>query len=423
MKIKFSQKAPKTWYPANQEHFPPKIEDVQEKTLQNQWMLSMAGFDVEQYDLSDYPSEMFSYTSLTKWGKKPKDFNPKEVLEEGKNPGLGIRELHKRGIDGTGMSMAIIDDPLMPHPEYQNNIVYYETFGYGDNPYASMHGSAVSSISVGKTCGVAPKAKLYFFAANSYENFHQDGMYTSKDKQTYLHCIHALERILKINEQLPENEKIKVVSVSWDLLAQDELSKQMKDTLEKCQKVGIFVNHTGIRRMGLKEHGLDRDIAKSADDVSGYKKSYFLQDRYQKDALCFPMNHRTVASHIRPDEYIHEAAGGWSWIKPYESALYLLAKQVSSDLTFEEFWQKGLETGVYDKKLGATIVQPIRLIDTLSKEMLKKLQSKKSLTADEKAHIKDLQKWIKGTEGSHTLTNRLKRHSVPKTVKQTNLCR
>ena len=375
MKIKFSQNAPKTWYPANQEHFPPKLEEVQVKTLQNQWMLSMAGFDVEQYDLSNYPADMFSYTSLAKWGKKPKGFNPKEVLEEGKNPGLGIRELHKRGIDGTGMSMAIIDDPLMAHPEYQDNIAYYETFGYGDNPYASMHGSAVSSISVGKTCGVSPKAKLYFFAANSYENFRQDGMYTSKDKQTYQHVIHALERILKINEQLPDKEKIRIVSVSWNLLAQDKLTEQMNDILKKCQKAGIFVNHTGIEQEGLKEHGLDRDISKSADDVSGYKRSYFFQDKYQKDALCFPMNHRTVASHIRPDEYIHEAAGGWSWIKPYESALYLLAKQVSQDLTFEDFWKRGLETGVYDKKLGATIVQPIKLIEELQKECLKQKQS------------------------------------------------
>ena len=87
------------------------------------------------------------------------------------------------------------------------------------------------------------------------------------------------------------------------------------------------------------------------------------------------MNHRTVASHIRPDEYIHEAAGGWSWIKPYESALYLLAKQVSPELTFENFWKRGLETGVYDKKLGATIVQPIQLIEGLQRERLNQKQS------------------------------------------------
>jgi hypothetical protein len=62
MKIKFSQNAPKTWYPANQEHFPPKIEDVQEKTLQNQWMLSMAGFDADGYYLDLETGKFYTKT-------------------------------------------------------------------------------------------------------------------------------------------------------------------------------------------------------------------------------------------------------------------------------------------------------------------------------------------------------------------------
>jgi len=419
--VKFSQNAPKTWYPSNQENFPPKVDDVQTKTLQNQWLLSVAGFDASGYDLSEYPSDMFSYTSLTKWGKKPKGFNPEKVLEEGKNPGLGLRALHQLGLDGTGMNMAIIDAPLMSHPEYQDSIVYYETFGYGNNPYASMHASAVSSISVGKTCGVAPKAKLYFLAANDHEKNRQDGMYTSKDKQTYFYYIQALERILKINEKLPKNEKIKVVSVSWDLnepKADDY--PQIKKVLNECQKTGIFVNHTGIRRDGLNEHGLDRDISKSPDDISDYKQAYFLLDRYQKNTLSFPMCHRTVASHVRPDEYIHEAAGGWSWIKPYESALYLLAKQVNPDLTFEDFWKLGLKTAT--RRGNLNIVNPIKLVNTLSKEMLKKLQNKESLTEAEKAHIKDLQKWINGTEPSQTLTSRLKKCSTSRKGSTKKLC-
>ncbi|MBP5344178.1 MAG: hypothetical protein J6Y85_03810 [Alphaproteobacteria bacterium] len=406
--IKFSQNAPTTWYPACQNDFPPKLEDIQTKTLQNQWVLSMCGFDADQYDLSAYPADMFSYTSLTKWGKKPKGFNPEQVLEGGKNPGLGLRALHQLGLDGTGMSMAIIDSPMMRHPEYEDNIVYYETFGYGENPYASMHASAVSSISVGKTCGVAPKAKLYLLAANSFEKNCPDGMYTSKDKQTYLYYIQALERILEINARLPEQDKIKIVSVSWDLTEpQADDFAQMKAVLDKCQEAGIVVNHTGIQREGLKEHGLDRDISKSADDITGYKEAYFFQDKYQKDTLSFPMCHRTVASHVRPDEYLHESAGGWSWIKPYESALFLLAKQVDPDLTFEDFWKLGLKTASKNGRLN--IVNPVRLVNTLSKEMLKKLQDKKSLTEYEKSHIQDLQKWIRGTEPVSHLSACLKK--------------
>ena len=363
------------------------VPDVKIKTLQNQWACSVAGFDVDKYDLSQYPADMFSYTSLTKWGKIPKGFNPKRVLEDGKNAGLQIRELHKKGIDGSTMTMAIIDAPLMAHPEYQDNVVHYEAFGYGEDPYASMHASAVSSIAIGQTCGVAPKAKLYFFAANSFEKYRHDGMYTSKDKQTYQHHIEALQRILEINKHLPAKRKISIVSVSWDLTEpkSDDYS-QIKAVLDACKKAGIFVNHTGIERQGLLEHGLDRDIQKSPDDALAYKKACFLSDKYTKDTLCFPMCHRTVASHIRPDEYIHESAGGWSWIKPYESALFLLAKQVNPNITFEEFWAKGLVTGCYNKKIGATVVQPIQLITELQKEM-KQVQSKpRSLKSILKKH-------------------------------------
>ncbi len=413
--IKFSQNAPKTWYPSNQKNFPPTLDDVRTKTLQNDWRLSVCGFDAEEYDLSSYPADMFSYTSLTKWGRKPEGFNPEQVLEEGKNPGLGLRTLHQLGLDGDGINMAIIDDPLMAHPEYEDNIVYYETFGFGNDPYASMHASAVSSISVGKNCGVAPKAKLYLLAANSFEKYHQDGMYTSDDKQTYLYVIQALKRILEINAHLPEQDKIKIVSVSWNLTQpKADDYPQIKEVLDKCQTAGIFVNHTGIERDGLREHGLDRDISKSADDVSSYKQAYFLEDKYQKDTLSFPMCHRTVASHIRPDEYIHESPGGWSWIKPYESALYVLAKQVDPDLTFKRFWKLGLKTA--SRKRGLNIINPTKLVNTLSKEMLKKLQNKKSLTEGEKSRIKDLQKWIKGTgtEPTSNLSTCLKKCTAQK---------
>jgi len=35
--------------------------------------------------------------------KLPKNFNPEKLLEESKNPGLGIKELHEQGITGQGV--------------------------------------------------------------------------------------------------------------------------------------------------------------------------------------------------------------------------------------------------------------------------------------------------------------------------------
>lgn len=91
-----------------------------------------------------------------------KVFDYSKAMELGKNPGLGIRDLHKQGIDGTGVNVAIIDEPLLAHSEYIDNIVHYRNFD--DFSGGSSTGLAVSSLLVGESVGVAPKAKLYYTA-------------------------------------------------------------------------------------------------------------------------------------------------------------------------------------------------------------------------------------------------------------------
>jgi hypothetical protein len=43
----------------------------------------------------------------------PEGFSPKRILEMGKNPGLGIRQLQAQGITGKSIGLAIIDQPLL----------------------------------------------------------------------------------------------------------------------------------------------------------------------------------------------------------------------------------------------------------------------------------------------------------------------
>jgi hypothetical protein len=56
--------------------------------------------------------ETMTFDSQTVWpesSKMPEKFDPAVVLEEAKNPGLGLRSLHSKGIDGRGVGIAIID--------------------------------------------------------------------------------------------------------------------------------------------------------------------------------------------------------------------------------------------------------------------------------------------------------------------------
>jgi hypothetical protein len=50
------------------------------------------------------------------------------------------------------------------------------------------------------------------------------------------------------------------------------------------------------------------------------------------------------------------------------AANFLLARQVSPTITPEHFWDVALKTGMFNKKLQGTIIQPLKLISALQKE-------------------------------------------------------
>ena len=92
-----------------------------------------------------------------------------DATENMKNPGLGISQLHEQGITGKGVTIAIIDQPLEDHKEYSNNIINYKEIGFDktEDDKSSMHGPSVTSLAVGKNIGVAPDAKVSYYAAKN----------------------------------------------------------------------------------------------------------------------------------------------------------------------------------------------------------------------------------------------------------------
>ena len=149
-----------------------------------------------------------SFDTKTRWPSElPERFNPDLILEAGKNPGLGLRELHKAGITGRNVGIAIIDYPLLTgHTEYRKRLKLYEEVQVGRG-YAHMHGTAMSSIALGKTIGTAPSANLYFISAY---NTKRQKKGTSRAKLDFSNTARAVNRLLEINERLPEKKKIRV---------------------------------------------------------------------------------------------------------------------------------------------------------------------------------------------------------------------
>ena len=94
-----------------------------------------AGVSLVNLDLNAHAEllEKMPFDSRTNWpssDKLPDGFDPIRLLEEGKNPGLGVRRLHEQGVNGRGVRIAIIDSNLLQnHREYAEQLVKYEEVG------------------------------------------------------------------------------------------------------------------------------------------------------------------------------------------------------------------------------------------------------------------------------------------------------
>jgi hypothetical protein len=111
----------------------------------------LANVSLAKLDLREQKAalEKTPFDSRTVWpprDKLAKGFDPVRQLEEGKNPGLGVRGLQAQGLDGRGIGIAIIDQPLLQnHAEYAERLVRYEPIDVA-RMGPQMHGSPVCSI-------------------------------------------------------------------------------------------------------------------------------------------------------------------------------------------------------------------------------------------------------------------------------------
>ncbi len=134
----------------------------------NAFQVDLRSYNLSGLDLRDSGVALVhaNFDDRTVWpapDRLPQGFDRQRIMEMGKNPGLGVRSLHARGITGRGVGIAIIDNPLLvDHQEYAERLRLYEEDNVASEEQAHLHGPAVASIAVGKTVGVAPEADLYY---------------------------------------------------------------------------------------------------------------------------------------------------------------------------------------------------------------------------------------------------------------------
>jgi hypothetical protein len=314
-----------------------------------------ADMSLVNLDLRKYKKLLdgMTFNTFTRWpepNKLPQGFDPARLLEEGKNPGLGVRGLHKRGIDGRGVAIAILDQPLLKnHQEYAGNIVKYEGINTKDLP---MHGPPIVSIAVGEHCGVAPATSVSYYAM-PLTAMPDNGIYCD-----------IIDKIIKENESADASEKVRVVNISTGTFQQQLNFDRWKETLAKANEKGILV--VTCDQALLKYGTLERILGRDADDPSSYKAGMFSS---KDDVLRVPVGNRTVASYLVPDAYTYERIGGVSWAAPYLAGLAALAYQVDPEIKPDEIVKLWIETAV--KTHAGPVVNPTGFIEAVQKGKLK----------------------------------------------------
>ena len=339
--------------------------------------------DIRNYNMTEMGKSMatISFNEKTRFPTDSKrlpqsdNLQPMYIMEHGKDPGLGIRGLHEKGIKGKNINVAIIDEPLnLDHPEYKGKIAGYKNFD--STTETSMQGPAIASLLAGETIGTAPGANIYYAAVPAWTAF--DAAYYAM----------ALDWIVETNETLPAGEKIRVACVSpnpRDPLPWINVDKYLESII-RARQAGILVLDCTV------EHGIivgacnfdfeNREDAASCKPVRAYRifiSQYHydnVQDLYHdeeemtspENMIRVPINHRTMAQAYDNGEfsYQYDGKGELSWAMPYITGVLAMGWQVKPELTADEIVKILFDTAYVDGN-NNKIIYPAKFIEYLQK--------------------------------------------------------
>jgi hypothetical protein len=279
------------------------------------------------------------------------------ILQDGMNPGLGVRRLHAAGITGAGVSVGIIDQNLfLDHPQFADRIARYVDLGC-KAASGSMHGPAVASLLAGKDIGTAPGARVYFAAAPSLTN---DAKYFAD----------ALLWLVEINATLPPAEKIRVVSVSEAPsgagTAFSRNNALWDAACARAEEAGMLVldctEHRGLIAACYCDLAAPDDFSRVSAGCPGKTLAA------RADRLYAPAARRTVAEEYAEGEASYQFAGvgAPSWSIPYAAGVLALGWQVNPQLPPQRMIEL-LRATAYEKD-GLRIINPAAFIAAVKHE-------------------------------------------------------
>jgi len=334
------------------------------------WQVDLRSCDLSSLDVSGRLNDLLQadFDSKTTWPPSlPSEFDVSRIMALGRNPGLGLGAVHRQGITGAGVGLAIIDQALLvDHVEYRDRLRLYEEIHWIKGSPAQMHGPAVASIAVGKTVGVAPQADLYYIA-----EWHAQSAGAKNLEFELTPVAQAIDRLVAIDKMLPRERRIRVISISLGINPQMTGFDLVKRSIVNAERNGIYTVHVGSDPF----LGLGRAPLSDPYRFDSYSPGHFWVRSWEarRESLLVPMDSRCVAAPNGNEDYMFNRAGGASWTVPWVAGLYALACQVKPEITPKEFWEAARRTSVAARavldgrevEFGHTM-NPSGLLDSLS---------------------------------------------------------
>lgn len=353
-----------------------------------------ASSDLTPFDLTNEEENLKNamFDTETIWPEKMppvSKFDPDKIMEWAKNPGLGLADLHEKGITGKGVNIAFIDGALyLEHEQWVDRIKMYEEINVNPEWGGNFHASHIVSIGAGNTVGVAPETDIYFVGCNIFGKagvLEDAGFYMAQ----------AIRRLIDVNKLLPKKDKIRVISISMSPEPYSDGYEEYMSAIREADESGIFVVSAElIASYMFAFYGMDIDLLSDRDDLSSYQVDswekwiakvahgkgmvdYYIEHFMEvvgtgDEILLIPCDRVVLAGASALDSYIYYPNGGWSNVIPYIAGLYALACQVNYDVTPELFWSKALKTGeerIIEKdgiEYVGKLINPAKLMESLA---------------------------------------------------------
>lgn len=359
--------------PATTAGFPRLTALPKPPTVDNPFQMDFAHKDARALDLSgqgDVLARGALFDSTTLWPTAlPPEFRPGELLEQGKDPGLGVRAIQAQGLTGRGVHVAILDNaPLWrDHPEYAGITIKYAEAGAV--PHAG--GVPVFSVMGGANVGVAPGVKVSYYTVQ----FGAD----NGQLHDFTYMAAAINRILDENRRLPEEDRVRVICAPIGASPDEVGYEDLRAAYRRAVRDGVLlvtsdmVGLYSYQVMGLgREPYADPNQARSYTPGSWWADAWFNnggQFWFAGKTIYVPMEARTLAAQTGPD-YRYYPRIGLGAALPWAAGMYALAVQANPKITPEQFLKIAYETGDYttvkrngqEYQLGP-IINPGRIIE------------------------------------------------------------